>query len=81
MTNKVFTEMLEELKRREWGFSYDEQDNCIDTGDIRIYPWMEKMLLTYTVARAEDDFETYENEVDDVDHAFLMIDYINKEML
>lgn len=81
MTNKVFTEMLDELKRREWGFSYNEQDNCIDTGDIRIYPWMEGMLLEYTVNRAEDDFDTYENEVDDVDHAFQMIDYINKELL
>jgi hypothetical protein len=81
MTNAAFEGMLAALEKQEWSFKYNEMDNYIDLYDVKVYPYMDHLLLSYTVSRSEDDFEIYEREVDDVEHAFLEIEKIQRDEL
>lgn len=76
----MIKDMVALLNESEEIFTYDADKNVIDLDDIKIHPYKEHLLMTFTICRREDDFELCEFEVD-LGNALDMVNYVRRELL
>lgn len=76
----MIEKMVALLDRSDEVFTYDADKKVIDLDDIRIEPYQDQLLMTFTICRREDDFELCEFEVD-LGNALDMVNYVRQELL